>query len=287
MKVGLVLVLAMALDADSTWSDLRASLEQRVGRELEVARRTASAEESYRNGVRLLREGNRAGAEARFTQAEAAVLEAGEDLYFGTSLRDYLHELRAKVAREIPAQSARIRTTAWTQDAPETLLDPRTRAWLFAALRRAAPLESSLRNIFRSEGLPEELIYVGLVESGYRADAVSTAGAVGPWQFMPETARRYGLRYWKKTDERRDLGKATRAAARYLRDLHELLGDWTLAIAAFNAGEFRVLRAARTAGGQDFWSVRHLLPQETADYVPRVLAAIRMARSLSRGESGT
>lgn len=148
-------------------------------------------------------------------------------------------------------------------------------------LRRSAPVANRLRGIFRGQGVPVEMIYVGLVESGYRTDAVSSAGAVGPWQFMFETARRYGLRQWKGVDERRELEKSTRAAARYLRDLYELLGDWTLAIAGYNAGEYRVLRAMQESGGKDFWSLRHLLPRETAEYVPRVLAAIQMAQSSS------
>ncbi len=93
-------------------------------------------------------------------------------------------------------------------------------------------------------------------------------------------AEEYGLRLDGRGDERHDLLKSARAAAGYLRDLYELLGDWTLAIAAYNAGEYRVLRAVQSSGGRNFWSVRHLLPRETADYVPRVLAAIRIAQSI-------
>ena len=166
------------------------------------------------------------------------------------------------------------------RDSPASLVDGSTLHWLSAALKRPIPDESSLRAIFREEGVPEELVYVGLVESGYSRDAFSTAGAVGPWQFIDETGRRYGLKRSKRGDDRRNLIKSTRAAARYLRDLHDLLGDWKLALAGYNAGENRVLRAMQKASTNDFWSLRHLLPQETADYVPRVLAAISIAESV-------
>jgi len=165
-----------------------------------------------------------------------------------------------------------------TKHAPESLVDSSTFTWLNSALRHPIPDETSMRAIFRKEHVPEELIYVGLVESGYSKDAVSSAGAVGPWQFIDETGRRYGLKQSKKGDDRRDLMKSTRAAARYLRDLHDLFGDWKLALAGYNAGENRVLRAMQKAGTKDFWSLQYLLPQETAQYVPRVLAALSIAQ---------
>jgi soluble lytic murein transglycosylase-like protein len=280
MTIVLLVILATVADGPSTWAELRSSLEQKVALEVEAARRTAQADELYRKGVRLLQAGDRNGAVTRFEEAQAAVLDAGEEIYFRSSLRDYFHELSAKIARQMPIRSSGVQLVDFLQPVQEPLVDPQTQAWLVSAVRRAVLHEELLRGIFRTEGVPEELIYVGLVESGYRSDAVSSAGAVGPWQFMPETARRYGLVQWRTVDDRRDLEKSTRAAARYLRDLYELLGDWTLAIAGYNAGEYRVLWAARTSGGKNFWSVRHLLPRETADYVPRVLAAIRIAQSL-------
>jgi len=167
---------------------------------------------------------------------------------------------------------------------PASMVDDSTLHWLSAALKRPIPDETSLRAIFREEGVPEELIYVGLVESGYSRDAISSAGAVGPWQFIDETGRRYGLRRSKKGDDRRNLIKSTRAAAKYLRDLHDLLGDWKLALAGYNAGENRVLKAMQQASTRDFWTLRSLLPQETAQYVPRVLAAISIAEKVHPGE---
>ena len=167
---------------------------------------------------------------------------------------------------------------------PKNIVDGSTLHWLNSALKQPIPDESSLRAIFRAEGVPEELIYVGMVESGYSTDAVSSAGAVGPWQFIDKTGRRYGLKRSKKGDDRRNLIKSTRAAAKYLRDLHDLLGDWKLALAGYNAGENRVLKAMQQAGTRDFWTLRSLLPQETAQYVPRVLAAISIAEKVHPGD---
>jgi len=258
--------------------DLRAGLERRFGVELEAARRSAAAEEHYRRGRNLARTGQEREAAEEFRRAEAVILDAGEDTCFETSLRAYLHELRARIAP--PGTGPSLADGAGLVTGPEPAINTRTRTWLRQALRRPVPEEKELRAIFRSRQVPEDLIYLGLVESGYSEHAVSSAGAAGPWQFMPETARRYGLRLDWRGDERHDLLKSARAAAGYLRDLYELLGDWTLAIAAYNAGEYRVLRAVQASGGKNFWSVRHLLPRETADYVPRVLAAIRIARSI-------
>lgn len=180
--------------------------------------------------------------------------------------------------RETPAAGERppLKPDAFGHS-PENLVDESTYQWLSRALKRPIPDESTLRSIFRAERVPEELIYAGLVESGYHNNAVSHAGAVGPWQFMEATGLRYGLGQGKKGDERRDLIKSTRAAARYLRDLFDLLGDWKLALAGYNSGENRVLQAMKKARTNDFWALRYLLPPETAEYVPRVLAAISIA----------
>ena len=114
-----------------------------------------------------------------------------------------------------------------------------------------------------------------LVESAGSATALSPKGARGIWQFMPDTARRYGLTVTAERDERLDVQKATHAAARYLRDLYRQFGNWPLAFAAYNAGEKLVEKASLTAGSNDFASLssRRLLPAETRGYVPAVLAA--------------
>jgi len=148
------------------------------------------------------------------------------------------------------------------------------------AFTRLARYETMMRKIFREEGVPEDLIYAGLVESSYNPYAQSPAGAKGIWQFVRETGRRYGLRQAGALDERHDPEKSTRAAARYLRTLYEMFGDWPLALAAYNAGEYRLLQVIERTGIKDFWQMsrRGLLPQETINYVPAVLAAIAMGK---------
>ena len=132
---------------------------------------------------------------------------------------------------------------------------------------------SLFEKYLKEEGLPTELKYLAVVESALKPDAVSRSGAVGLWQMMPETARAHGLRIDEMVDERRDPHKATKAAAEHLKHLYERLGNWELAIAAYNSGGGRVSRAVAKAGSRDFWKVRELLPQETRNYVPAYIAA--------------
>jgi len=151
------------------------------------------------------------------------------------------------------------------------------RVRLEAAVRRVAPFRERVMQILESFGLPRELIVVAFIESEFVSNAVSPKGATGPWQFMPVTAIRYGLQRDAWRDDRMDFEKSTLAAAQYLRDLHQLFGDWPLALAAYNAGEDRVLAAAEKGGSRDFWALtqRGLLPIETATYVPKILGAAR------------
>lgn len=140
--------------------------------------------------------------------------------------------------------------------------------------RRCGPFLPYFRVIFREEGLPEDLVYLALVESGCNPFAVSRAGAVGIWQFIESTARLYGLKidYW--IDERKDFIKSTHAAVRYLKKLYETFGDWRLAVASYNAGEGRVSRALKARNFADYWKVMMsgAIPFETFAYLPQWLA---------------
>ena len=123
-------------------------------------------------------------------------------------------------------------------------------------------------------GLPDELKYLAVVESGLRPDAVSRMGAAGLWQFMPSTGRLYGLRQNAYVDERYDPYKATEAACRYLRDLYRQFRDWELALSAFNSGPGRVSRAIRRSGKRKFWKMYRYLPRETRSYLPQFVAIV-------------
>lgn len=129
--------------------------------------------------------------------------------------------------------------------------------------------------IFREHGLPEDLFYLGLIESGFNTKIRSRANAVGPWQFIKGTARRYGLRVDRSVDERRHIHKATHAAARFLKDLYNIFGSWELALCAYNAGEYRIINAIRKGNTRDYKELvrKRLLPKETVYYVPKIAAA--------------
>lgn len=141
---------------------------------------------------------------------------------------------------------------------------------------RSNPLVETAEQIFREEGAPSELVWLAQTESGWRSVAVSPVGAGGVWQFMPATAKRFGMQVGEGVDERADFEKSTRAAAKYLRWLADRYnGNWPLAIGAYNCGEGAMDKAIARAGVADFWEIRrrNLLPKETAEYVPSVLAS--------------
>ncbi len=127
-------------------------------------------------------------------------------------------------------------------------------------------------NILGKYKLPEELKYLAVIESELKSTATSRVGAVGPWQFMPETARILGLKVMSGRDDRKDLYKSTHAAAKYLRDLYAQLGDWLLVIAAYNGGPARVESAIRKSKSRDFWKLQYYLPAESRNHVKKFIA---------------
>ncbi|HIJ81075.1 MAG TPA: transglycosylase SLT domain-containing protein [Desulfuromonadales bacterium] len=142
-----------------------------------------------------------------------------------------------------------------------------------------------MKEILKREGMPEDLVYVAMIESGFQMHARSWANAVGPWQFISDTGRRYDLRIDQWIDERKDPVKATTAAALYMKELYGMFnGDWYLAAAGYNAGENKILRAISMYNTSDFWEISRgaYLKRETKEYVPKLLAAAIIAKDPAR-----
>jgi membrane-bound lytic murein transglycosylase D len=161
---------------------------------------------------------------------------------------------------------------------------PRGSAIVETGLRRAGRYREMVRRVLKEEGMPQDLIYLAQAESAFLPQAVSKAGARGMWQFMSFAGRKYGLQKTWWVDERQDPEKATRAAARDLRDLYEQFGDWYLAMAAYNSGAGAVQHAVERTGYADFWELYHrnVLPKETMNYVPIILALTLISKDPAR-----
>lgn len=148
-------------------------------------------------------------------------------------------------------------------------------------LARSARYIPVMRQIFKEKNLPEDLVYVAMIESGFNPYAVSWAKAVGPWQFMPATGKLYGLKIDWWIDERKDPIKSTYAAAEHLKDLHNLFGSWPLALASYNAGAGKVQRAVLRTRSEDFWDLKasRYIRRETKNYIPKYMAATIIAKN--------
>src|SRR5207248_1064030 len=157
----------------------------------------------------------------------------------------------------------------------------RGRGVLERALIRAGRYRDMIERVLREEGVPQDLIYLAQAESGFQPLAMSRASARGMWQFMSSRAAGYGLQRNWWLDERQDPEKSTRAAARHLKDLYKEFGDWYLAMAAYNSGPMNVQQAVRRTGFADFWELykRNVLPKETKNYVPIILAMAIVAKN--------
>jgi membrane-bound lytic murein transglycosylase D len=160
--------------------------------------------------------------------------------------------------------------------------DPRGRSLAQAWLKKSGRYGTAMRRVLREQGLPEDLLWVSLVESGFEPAIRSPAGAAGLWQLMPDGARIYGLAIDRWIDERLDPERSTEAAARYLADLHRRFGGWELALAAYNMGYGGLLAAIRKYNTNDYWELcRFGVPFETAVYVPKIIAMSVVARNFT------
>jgi membrane-bound lytic murein transglycosylase D len=162
--------------------------------------------------------------------------------------------------------------------------DPKVKSRFATWLDRKDTYEPMISAKLTERDMPQDLIYLAMIESGFNPKAQSPAKAGGLWQFISETGQRYGLTVSKKVDERNQPAKATDAALAYLSDLHDRFGSWYLAAAAYNTGENRVGRIMRQVTGSekgtdaDYYRISSLLPKETQDYVPMMIAAARISK---------
>jgi len=160
---------------------------------------------------------------------------------------------------------------------------PRGRAIVETGLRRSGRYREMISRVLKQEGVPQDLIYLAQAESAFQPMALSRAGARGIWQFVPWRGNEYGLKRSWWVDERQDPEKATHAAAQHLRDLYGLFGDWYLAMAAYNCGPGNVQKGIERTGYADFWELyrRNVLPKETKNYVPIIVALTLIAKDAS------
>lgn len=160
-----------------------------------------------------------------------------------------------------------------------TLFSDRMKERFSIWLERSGRYLDLMKEILKEKSIPEDIVFLPIIESGFNPNAYSVARAVGPWQFISATAKRYGLKidWWK--DERKDPVKSTEAAASYLSDLHDMFGSWSLAMAAYNAGEGKILRALNRTKSDNYWALLNTthIRRETKEYVPRFIAASLIA----------
>ncbi len=208
------------------------------------------------------------------------VLQQKEDLRFLISKR--LMEIYA--SRFITAKGTHKEIPLTVNEHVEreiALFQNQERDYFLDSYRRSGRYRESMAKAFREAGLPEDLSWLPLIESGYKVRALSRARALGLWQFIPSTGYKYGLKRNDWIDERLDPDKSTQAAIDYLKELHQMFGDWATVLAAYNCGEGAVLRAIR---GQkidyldNFWDLYERLPRETARYYPRFLATLAIVK---------
>lgn len=195
------------------------------------------------------------------------------------------YEIEADAARELGLRNTKFDIpVTWNKTVHQWVkfFTGRGRGHFMNYTKRAGRYAPVLSKIMADNGLPRDLIYLAMAESGFTNHARSWAKAVGPWQFMPYTGKKFGLNIDWYVDERRDPLKATIAAANYLKTLHNLFGSWELATAGYNAGEGKIARAIRMYRTNDFWKLtkgRYLKP-ETKNYVPKIMALAIIGKNL-------
>jgi len=292
--------------ADADQRVMQAEARFKSGTELLAAGQAAAARIEFDASMALLTGGSqnladRARLEAKFRELTEAIyrLELEKSLSaspnaepaFDSNPVEEIVEMTFPVEPGLTGQ-VKAQVMATVSQLPLEAADPvvgfinyfsgtRGRRVLVYGLTRAGRYAPMIRRILDEEGVPQELIYLAQAESSFTPRAVSRMRATGMWQFIQSRGREYGLTQTGGTDDRLDPEKATRAAARHLRDLYTQFGDWYLAIAAYNCGPMNVERAVQRSGYADFWELykRNLLPRETANYLPIILAMTIMSKN--------
>jgi membrane-bound lytic murein transglycosylase D len=227
----------------------------------------------------------------RFDVENLGAGDSNENLAFDQAPIDQIRDMTFPVDESLlPKVNSELKQTA--SAIPLELADPVLsyihffstdygRKVLLSGFRRAGRYKAMIQRVLTEEGAPQELIYLAQAESGFLPRAISTAHAVGMWQFIAGTGQLYSLTRTKSVDDRFDPEKATRAAARMLKDLYQRYGDWYLAMAAYNCGPGNVDKAVERTGYADYWELLklHALPKETSHYVPIILAMTIMAKN--------
>jgi membrane-bound lytic murein transglycosylase D len=213
-------------------------------------------------------------------KAEPAPIDETNDITLSTDAK-----VRAKAQAEIKSTHSDLPLMMTDQVAGYiSYFSNRGRGTFERAFARSGRYHDMMVKILKEEGVPQDLIYLAQAESGFHPLAVSRVGARGIWQFMGSRAKGYGLQHSMWVDDRQDPEKSTRAAAHHLKDLYAQFGDWYLAMAAYNSGPGRVQAAVKRTGYADFWELyqRNVLPRETRNYVPIILAMTIVSKNLSQ-----
>ncbi len=279
----LLVIFALPLECKATASDQHNALME-------------EAQSFFKIGYVLHKQGLQKMASKAFQKSQSLILEASKQS--GVPVQQLTNKVKAQYsAQNLPAapasQGFRIRhrfgksvfekfvREKHVQMHTERLLT-KNRQFLETGFKKSQKFLSMIHDEFFRQGIPLELAYTALIESGFNPTVLSHAGARGIWQFMPETAKHYGLEVSQRRDERLDPFKSTKAAAAYLKKLHAQFGNWPLALAAYNCGETRVAKALKKFNAETFWDLlRHnALPQETQQYVPSVIAVALISRDL-------
>lgn len=250
-----------------------------------------SALEYCQNSNELWEHGDLEGAIDALDRAYALILEVDAD--DNPELLQQKEDIRFTISKRIiEAYASRLTTAQGSCNAIPLVMNHhvqraiasfqgRERDFFLDAYRRSGRYRPAIVKALIEEGLPEELSWLPLIESGFKVRALSRARALGLWQFIASTGYKYGLQRDSWIDERMDPEKSTRAAIAYLKELHQMFGDWTTVLAAYNCGEWAVLsriRQQRINYLDNFWDLYERLPRETASYVPRFLAVLHLLK---------